>query len=136
MKKKKAAKRKPTKALRKKIATVVRAGLKPLMRLDLKKAASKIPDDIKTGNFGPDRGESFIRLGRYVMRNHSCAVITASVTLKFGIQGRQTWQGWKGYLDGHPDGEKLVWGLDGKRSDAAPLHEHDILHRSKNQKGI
>lgn len=131
MKKKKPAKR-AVKALRKNIAKVVRAGLKPLMRPPVGK---NIPDDIKAPNFGVDRGESFVRLGRYVMRNGSAAVITEPVTLKFGIQMRQTWQGWKGYLDGHPDGEKLVWGLDGKRSDATPLHEHDLLRRHKNQKG-
>lgn len=106
----------------------------PRLAKAVKLAAANIPDDIKAPNFGAVRGESFVRPGRYVMRNGSNAIVVQPVTLKFGIQMRQTWQGWKGFLDGHPEGEGLVWGLDGKRSDATPMHEHDLLHRSKNQK--
>jgi hypothetical protein len=61
------------------------------------------------------------------------AIVVVPVTLKFGVQMRQTWQGWKGQIEGQV-GEMLVWGLDGKRSDAAPLHEHDLVKRHKNQK--
>lgn len=100
----------------------------------LKATAEKIPAQITGGNFGETRGESRFSPGRWVMRNGSIAVIVEPVTLKFGVGGRQTWQGWKGHLDGHPDGEGLVWGLDGKRSDATPQHEHDLLQRAKIQK--
>lgn len=107
------------------------AGLFP--PLDLKKAASKIPDNIKAPNFGEVRGDSWVKPGRYIMRNGSIAVVVEPVTLKFGEQMRQTWQGWKGHLEHHPHGEGLVWGLDGKRSDATPAHEHDLQRRHKQQ---
>lgn len=129
-KKKKATKR-AAKALRKNIATVVRAGLEPLKRPPVGK---NIPADIKAPGFGEVRGDSFVKPGRYIMRNGSAAIVVKAITVKFGIQMRQTWQGWKGYLDGHPEGEGLTWGLDGKRSDAAPMHEHDLIRRHKNQK--
>lgn len=99
----------------------------------LKKAADRIPDNIRGGNFGEVRGESYIRPGRYIMRNGSSAIVVEPVTLKFGVQMRQTWQGWKGHLEDYPHGEGLTWGLDGKRSDATPAHEHDLGKRHKNQ---
>jgi hypothetical protein len=97
--------------------------------------ADHIPDDIKAPGFGEIRGPSWVKPGRYRMRNGSVAIVEEPVTLKFGVQMRQTWQGWRGQIEGHV-GEKMVWGLDGKRSDAAPLHEHDLTSRHKNQKGI
>lgn len=94
----------------------------------------KIPADIRSPNFGEVRGSSFVKPGLYVCRNGSIANVEEAVTLKFGVQMRQSWQGWRGQLVGHT-GEKLVWGLDGKRSDATPQHEHDLIRRHKNQKG-
>jgi hypothetical protein len=95
-------------------------------------AGKNIPANIKAANFGEIRGESWIKPGRYLMRNGTAAIVYQPVTLKFGVQMRQTWQGWKGQIDGHV-GEALVWGLDGKRSDATPAHEHDLVKRHKNQ---
>lgn len=105
----------------------------PLIRKAIAEAASKIPADIKAPGFGVDRGSSWIKPGRYVMRNGSAAIVVEPVTLKFGVMQRQTWHGWKGHLDGHPNGEGLTWSLDGKRSDATPAHEHDLIKRHKNQ---
>ncbi len=106
---------------------------RPKPRLDLKAAAANIPADIKARGFGVVREESWVKPGRYTMRNGSAALVVKAITVKFGIQMRQTWQGWKGFLDGHPEGEGLTWGLDGKRSDATPMHEHDLIRRHKNQ---
>jgi hypothetical protein len=103
------------------------------MQSMLKRAAEKIPDQIVAPGYGPDRGESWIRPGRYLMQNGSIAIVVEPVTLKFGLQMRQLWHGWKGHLEGHPHGEGLVWGLDGKRSDATPVHEHDLLKRHAKQ---
>lgn len=97
-------------------------------------AAAKIPPP--PPGYGEERGESSIALGRYVMRNGSAAIVVEPLKLKFGEGNRLTWHGWKGYLDGHPEGEGLVWSLDGKRSDATPAHEHDLIKRHKNQRGL
>lgn len=94
-----------------------------------------IPDDIKAPGFGIDRGDSWVKLGRYVCRNGSIVVVEKPIRVNFGIQMRQIWHGWKGQLEGHT-GEGLTWGLDGKRSDATPAHEHDLVRRHKNQKGL
>jgi hypothetical protein len=96
----------------------------------------KIPADIRAPGFGIVRGASRISPGRWKMKGGSTAIVVEPITLKFGIDMRQTWQGWKGHLDGHPHGEGLTWGLDGQRSDAAPAHEHDLTTRHKNQKGL
>jgi hypothetical protein len=93
---------------------------------------STIPANIKAPGFGVDRGDSWVKPGRYLMRNGSAAIVAVPVTLKFGVQMRQTWQGWQGQIEGQV-GEMLVWGLDGKRG-AAPQHEHDLVKRHKNQK--
>lgn len=79
--------------------------------------------------------KSWIRPGRYEMRNGSIAIVTGPCDIKFGVELRQSWLGWRGHLERHPDGEGLNWALDGRRTDVAGvLHEHDLLRRAKDQK--
>lgn len=93
---------------------------------------ANIPDDIRAPGFGEVRGDSWVKPGRYVMQNGTIAVVEKPITVKFGIGMRQSWQGWKGRIEGTV-GEGLTWGLDGKRSDATPAHEHDLKRRHKTQ---
>lgn len=98
------------------------------------RGGENIPDTIVAPGYGPERGTSWISPGRYHMKGGSIAVVTGPCTIKFGVGMRDTWHGWKGHLEGHPDGEGLNWSLDGKRSDATPDHEHDLTRRHKDQK--
>lgn len=99
----------------------------------LVEAAAKIPAKIVAPGYDGTPTASWIKLGRYVMRNGSVAIVTGPCEIRFGIGMRHTWRGWKGHLEHHPDGEGLNWSLDGKRSDATPLHEHDLIRRHKTQ---
>lgn len=81
--------------------------------------------------YGMERPTSWISPGRYRMRNKSIAVVTDICTIRFGVNMSGIWHGWKGHLENHPDGEGLSWNCEGKRSDAAPAHEHDLISREK-----
>jgi hypothetical protein len=84
---------------------------------------------------------SWIKPGRYTCRNGTTAIVERPITVSFGVEHRQKWYGWQGQIETKKRdgqfvlhvGEKLSWGLDGKRSDAAAHHEHDLVSRHKNQ---
>lgn len=110
------------------IAQKASRAMRETLQADVKRIAAGIPAQIQAPGYGAERGTSWIKPGRYKMAGGSIAVVEEPIEIKFGIGMRQSWHAWRGQIEGH-QGEKLVWGLDGKRTDAARAHEHDLVSR-------